>query len=359
MTPEEITTLRLYNQNISEKRYTDVAELVKWMVAFQSQDYTQSKWALGARLDKSSDAEIEKAFEERKIIRSWPLRGTIHITAAEDLHWINELIGPGMIVRAAGRNKQLELDEKIYNKSLKVIAGFLEGQKQSTREEISEELARYRIYAEGVRLSHILQRAGLENLLSYGQRRGKDFTYTLLDDRVGKKNMVKEDALAELAGRYINSRGPASLADFTWWSGLSAPDARKAFQLVKEKFIEVKSGNDVFLLAPEIKVPEDNKDRIFLLPAFEEYLLAYKDRSACLENGHFSKVISNNGIFNPIIVFNGKVIGIWKRTITKNKVSVNTQLFVSLKTAQKKAVKEEAEKFADFLNLKLDAEKLF
>jgi hypothetical protein len=196
-------------------------------------------------------------------------------------------------------------------------------------------------------------RAELEGIVCSGSIKNKKQTYALLRERVPKsKTLNREEALANLAGRYLLSHGPATLQDFVWWSGLQVKDAKQALEMIKSKFISEKIGTQIYWFANSFSLPKTNKKSIYLLPAYDEFIISYKDRSAAIPIENQKKAISNNGIFKPTILINGQVAGIWKRTIKEDKVIIETQFFHPTDEATKRSIKLAALKYGNFLNKK-------
>jgi hypothetical protein len=178
------------------------------------------------------------------------------------------------------------------------------------------------------RMSHILSWVELDGLVCSGAPKGGKQTHALLEERVPKtKSITKEEALANLAKKYFASHGPATLQDFIWWSGLSAGDAKSALEMVKPDFVSETIDLQTYWFDNSFSTPRHDKESVHLLPAFDEFIISYKDRSASLPFENHNKAISNNGIFRPVITVNGQVAGIWKRRIKKDKVTVETEFF--------------------------------
>lgn len=249
-------------------------------------------------------------------------------------------------------HRTFELTEKIFSKSFSVIVNALEGNKHLTRDELMDLLKRKRTSVNEYRSLHIMLMAEIEGIVCSGSLRGNKQTYTLLNERVlKKKNFNKEESLAELAFRYFSSHCPATLQDFAWWSGLTAADAKNALELVKNKFVPETIGTKTYWFSDCFSFPK-NERKFFLLPAYDEFLISYKDRSASLPVLHNKTIISNNGIFFPTMVLNGQVVGLWKRTIKKDGLFIETRFFSPVKRTVKKLVDEAAVKLAMFLNTK-------
>ncbi|MBC8100395.1 MAG: winged helix DNA-binding domain-containing protein, partial [Armatimonadetes bacterium] len=207
---------RLYAQRITHPAFKDAGAVVAWLGAMQGQDYAGTKWAFGLRLPGSTDSDIEQALGNGSVLRTWALRGTLHYVAPADLHWLVGLIAPRQIAGNALRYKQLELDDATLVRSTALIAEALQGGAHLTRTQLFAMLQANGIATTGQRGFFMLQRAGLERLVYQGAMRRNETTFLALD---AGKTLPKEEALAQLARRYFTSRGPATLADFTYWSG--------------------------------------------------------------------------------------------------------------------------------------------
>ena len=355
MKTSEVARLRLDNQGIAAGRFTEPADVVRWFGAVQAQDYLGSLWALGLRLPGTTEASVERAVADRSIVRTWPLRGTLHFVAAEDVRWMLELLGARTVARAAGRYRQLGLDEATFARSRRVIARALEGGRQLTRPELAAALERGGVATGGQRLIHLLNRSALEGLTCYAARRGKQFTFALLDEWAPpSKRLSREEALAELAGRYFGSHGPATLEDFVWWSGLTTTDARAGLEMVGPRLRrEVFDGRACWLSSTAPAVGE-GESAAHLLPAFDEYTVAYKDRAAVLHPSHTRQANAAGAVLGPTVVLDGQAVGTWKRTLKKGSVVIETGLWTTLKRAEQSALEAAARRYGEFLGL--DAE---
>src|SRR5829696_1926463 len=286
MTPSEVARLRLDRQGIAAGRFGKPSEVVRWFGAVQAQDYLGSLWALGLRLRGAREVEVERAVADRSIVRTWPMRGTLHFVAAEDVRWMLGLLGARTVARAAGRYGQLGLDEATFAKSRRVLERALRG-RQLTRPELAAALEQQGIATDGQRLIHLLNRSALEGLTCYAARRGKQFTFALLDEWAPtNRSLTREASLAELSARYFRSHGPATLRDFVWWSSLTTTDARAGLEMVRPRLrSEVIDGQTYWLSSAPPAVGE-GKSAAHLLPAFDEYTVAYKERGAILHPSH-------------------------------------------------------------------------
>lgn len=312
MKPSAISQQRLFNQHVHGEQFKTVKELVHWMGAIQAQDYAMSKYAIGVRLKNSTDKTIEEAINKGEIIRTHVLRPTWHFVSAEDIRWMLELTAKNLNKALASNSKRLELDEKTFKKANTIIEKLLKGGKHLTRKEIMHALEKKGIKTNDLRAGHIMFRAETDMVVCNGIKKEKQFTYALFDEKVpDAKKFVKEEALAELAFRYFASHGPATLQDFTWWSGLSVADAKDGLESAKSKLMSEKYRDNLYWYSHQ-QVASKKSSNIVLLPSFDEFLISYKSREISVDLQHAPHTFTNNGIFNPIIVHNAKVIGTWK-----------------------------------------------
>lgn len=354
VTLKEISSLRLLNQKIESTPFTTANEVVSWMGAMQAQDYNMAKWAIGLRMAAATDEKIESAINNGEIIRTHLLRPTWHFVSAGDIYWMLALTAPRIKALMKSRNKELELSPEVFIKSFELIVKAVSGENNLTREQIAEIVKAADIKTDENRLSHILMEAEMEGLLCSGRKTGNKLTYGLLSERVPvRKDFSKDESLAKLAQRYFMSHGPASLKDFTWWSGLSVADATKALNLVASDFICETVGSEKYCMKAEYSNFNRSNNSIHLLPAFDEFLISYRDRSASLELVHNRKAISNNGIFYPVMVINGQVSGTWKRTTQKDTVKIETRFFIPVDKSTNALIEKEFEFYSHFLNRKL------
>src|SRR5688500_8781538 len=281
MTTPDIVRHRLFNQQIAETKFREPAEIVSWLVAMQAQEYAMAKWAIGLRLPGATDEIIEKAVADGLILRTHLMRPTWHFVTPKDIRWLLKLTAPRVEAINAFTYRQQELDSKIFKRSNAIIVKTLEGGKQLTRTELQTELKKKNIIADGVRLSCLMMKAELEGIICSGARRGKQFTYALLDERVAPaKSITKKEALEELAVRYFTSRGPATVKDFATWSGLSVTEAKEGVAMLSSEFIKEKIIDQEYIFIPSSSDTNKKIQTSFLMPDYDEYGMGYKDRSA-------------------------------------------------------------------------------
>lgn len=353
MTQKDISNSRLISQQIYKPALNTVNEIVNWMGAMQAQDFNMVKWAIGLRLKDVTEQKIDAAIDSGEIFRIHVLRPTWHIVSANDIYWMMELTAPRILSSMKGRNKQLELSTALLKKTNKLIEKALIGNKSLTRKELIHELNKAKIKTDNNRASHILFNAELEKIICSGKMNHKQTTYALLNERIEKPKPIKKDeALYKLASKYFQSHFPATLPDFCWWSGLSLTDAKQALASIKNNLISEKINGLDYWFPHSFSEAKIVKESVFLLPAFDEFLISYKNRSAAIIREDESKAFSNNGIFWPTIVINGKVTGLWKREIKKNNVFIEHYFFDERNKPDQELMKKATEKFITFLNKK-------
>jgi len=354
-----IGRLRLRTLGIAGAQPARPEDVVARLGAVQAQDYLGSLWAVGLRLGGAQEADVERALAGRRLVRTWALRGTLHLVAAADIHWMLALLMPRIIALGAGRRRQLGLDEATFARSREVCHRALQGGRQLTRPDLFQALESGGVSTAGQRGIHILGRLAHEGLICFGARQGKQFTFTLLDEwlapahRPGKL-LARADALKELARRYFTSRGPATVADFAWWAGLTLADARAGLERARPRLVsDVIDGETYWRPSAEPAVSEAALVA-YLLPAFDEYLVGYEDRDAVLDPAYVRQINAGGGMLNPVIVIDGQVAGIWKRTLKKSAVVIAPTWFIDPKKTQVRAFTQAAGRYGEFLGLRVE-----
>jgi hypothetical protein len=349
-----IAGIRLSQQAITDGSFNTPQSVVQWMGAMQAQDYAMAKWAVALRMNNATDKEIDDALNNGEILRTHVLRPTWHFVSPRDIRWMVELTGSRIMASMKGRHKALGLTDRLLAKSNDIIQKALAEGEHLTREELLAHLVKAKFQLNEYRSLHYLMWAELSCIICNGKRKGIKQTYALLDNRAPKaKSLSKEEALANLASLYFTSHGPATVQDFTWWSGLMAGDARHALEMVKKGLASEKIGEQTFWFARDAVITKSKKTA-YLLPAFDEFIISYRDRSASLNVEHNRKSITINGIFKPTVVLNGQVTGLWKRTMKKDKVVIETEFFHKHSAPDTKMIKKCAEDYGRFLEKEVE-----
>lgn len=349
MPNDKIAWQRLYNQRLIVEPFERPAEAVRWFGAVQAQEYYGALWALGLRLRSASVAQVEQAMADGTLVRTHPMRGTWHFVAAEDIRWLLALTAPRMIASSAYYYRQLELDDATLASSNAVIARALQGGKQLTRRELAAALEQAGISITELRLTFLVMRAELDGVVVSGARRGKQFTYALLDELVPPARILERDeALAELAYRYFTSHGPATAQDFAWWSSLTAADARAGVAQAGSRLAQETIDGQVYWFSPSQSAAHIPSPTACLLPPYDEYTVAYKDRGAILDPAYTQWARGRNGILSSVIALDGQIIGNWKREFTKEAILMTISPFTRLSEVEEHAVAVEAERYGAF-----------
>jgi hypothetical protein len=349
-----IADRRLAAQRITSRpAKTTPRALVSSLIAVQAQDYGAAKWAVALRLGDgaATDADVEEWISDGRLLRTHAFRGTWQLVAPEDIHWILALAGPREVAEAGRRHRQLELDAATFRRSAAALERALRDAECLTRDEIRAVLERARVSTEGQRLAHLLARAELDGLICSGPRRGKQSTHAALAHRASepKRRMSRDAALRELALRYFRTRGPATLADFAWWSGLNVADAREGLESAKSNLVSETIGRRTLWRA-DTRVPRVAPST-HLLPAFDEYLIAYRDRSDVLDPKLASRLTDGGGILPPVVVIDGNVVGTWRRDLGRKGVRIAVSLWEAVPRAGRDDIRAAAERYAAFVEL--------
>ncbi len=356
MTGLDITRERLHNQLITASTLAKPHEVVAWMGAVQSQDYAAAKWALGLRLPGLTDNDIEQSFSSGTILRTHVMRPTWHFVSPADIRWLLALTAPRVHAFNASYYRRLEVDDDTCARSNAVLTGALQGGKQLTRPELVSALQQAGIVADDtLRFTLLVMHAELDGIICSGARRGKQFTYALLDERVPQtRTLDRDEALAECTRRYFTSHGPATAQDFAWWSGLTPADAKVGIEMVASQLLhEMIDGQTYWFSASSL--PAASSQTAHLLPNYDEYTVGYTDRSALLDESHLHKFDRAGGALNYVMVLDGRVAGTWKRTLKKNTVSITLNPFIPLNSQETRAFAAAADRYGAFLAMSVNA----
>ena len=342
---------RLHNQRLSATEFKRAADVVRWMGAVQAQEFHAAKWALALRMREATSASVQEAYDRGEILRTHVMRPTWHFVTPEDIRWLLELTAPRVHLRCGPNYRKYEVDDAIYKKARRVLVKVLQGGKHLTRAELKAALNRAGIDAnDTVRMAHIMLRAELDGLVCSGALRGKQFTYTLLEERVPVVPAISRDeALAELTRRYFTSHGPATMQDFVWWSGLTTVDARRGIELAGDQITTLKLPDTVYwtgslprtagsTLPPNPGSDRDRRSSIVranFLPAFDEYNVAYKKREL--------------PTLGPTVVVNGRTIGTWTAEIGRDSVLIRVTTAHDLNQSHKRLLKQAADSYGSYI----------
>lgn len=325
-----IPEIRLQNQQLSTPLFRHPKELVSWMGTMQAQDYTMVKWAVGMRLKSPGIQAVEKALHQGEILRTHVMRPTWHLVAAEDIRWMLKL--SAQRIKSANdsyaKGHGLEITEQQYERSYTILGNILSGKRSLTKQEIAEHFEHSGLLADNYHMTRFMSRAEVEGIVCSGECRGRQHTYALLDERVPPTpELTKEEALARLATAYFRSHAPATLQDFSWWSGLPLTEARQAISLIEPELMSEQWHSQTWYIHDSCRTLGKATDSLHLLPSYDEYLIGYKDRTNVLPKEDYSKAFTNNGLFFPVLLYKGHVVGNWNKASKKKEIFPELSLF--------------------------------
>jgi hypothetical protein len=334
---------RLSNQQILRPQITTAAELVRWMGAVQAQDYAGGLWGVGLRMAKARESDIEAAIAARAIVRTWPMRRTLHLVPAADVRWMLRHLASRVIKGSAGRYRALGLDDAAFSRSRVLLSRALDDGKRLTRPDAYAVLERGGVSPEGQRGIHILSHLAQHGLICFGPREGRQPTFVLLEEWIpAAPEPSRAEALAMLARRYFQSHGPATVRDFAWWAGLPQKDAREAMEAAGPKLEK----------RPRAK-PRSTRPAAVLLPPWDEYLVGYRDRAAAL--GHLAPDHPRRAgaIGIPLVLIDGRARGAWRRAVSPSKVRLGLEFWGRVSAVERHAVESAARRYSRFLGREL------
>ena len=341
----------MLSQGIAGPRFERPEEVVEWMGAMQAQEIRAAKWAVGLRIAKPSLTAVQEALDSGRILRTHVMRPTWHLVAAEDIRWMLKL-SPQRIISANdsfAKGYDLDIPNELYTKAHDLLEKILCGKKSLTKQEIAEHFNRSGIVADNHRMTRFMARAEQEGIICSGEDRGSKCTYALLEERVPPMpELTKDESLARLARSYFRSHSPAVLQDFIWWSGLPVSDAKQAVYLIASELTTEQWKEQTWYIHDTCGTRGKLSGHIHLLPSYDEYLLGYKDRTDVLPKEHYPKAFTNNGLFYPVILHEGQVIGNWSKSAKKGSASIECSWFRSNDCVDETVLNQEKDKYMRF-----------
>jgi hypothetical protein len=345
-----IAAERLRNQHITGAGRRQPADVVAWLGVVQAQEYPAARWGLALRMQRAStDAEISRAVDAGRILRTHALRPTWHFVTPADIRWILELTGPRVLRVISHYKRRSGLDARTCTRATAIFERALRVGHHRTRAELGAQLARARIAAKGISLALLTMHAELEGIICSGRRRDTQLTYALLAERAPRaRRLSPEESLAELTGRFFRSHGPATIRDFVWWSGLTAVDAKRGLEMNRAR-PQVADGQTYWTVgrdAPE----ETRRELVHLLPVYDEYLVAYRDRHAVPHaTAALRSKLGGPTIFQHPIIIDGQVAGTWKTTRGANGHAVTVASIEPLGTRERRGLDDAVTRYTRFL----------
>jgi hypothetical protein len=345
----DLQAMRMRAQMLTHRPLAQPKDVLSYMVAMQAQDYFGALWAVGMRTRKPNLAAVEQAFVDGELLRTHVMRPTWHFVAPQDIRWLLSLTAPRVHAVNAGIYRDYKLDAATVAKAHKAFEKALHGLQFKTREELAKALGEAGIEAKGIRLGYFMMQAELEQLIVSGPRRGKQFTYALLDERARptKTKFDRKEALAQFALRYFTSRGPATPQDFAYWSGLTLADAKAGLSGDSSELRSHKIEGTEYWFSEAAAAKAKPSKRAFLHSNYDEIGMSYKDLGAVFDRKIGYKLFDY--AYSHIILLDGKVAGSWRRVLAKTGITVETRPIYPLSTAQKKQITEAADDYQAFV----------
>ena len=309
----DLVAQRLVNQRLTGAGHRRPADVVSWCGAVQAQEYEPARWGLGLRMvDDAADASVERAFDQGRLLRTHVMRPTWHFVTPADIGWLLALTAPRVRRVLASYMRSVELDASTLAGATTIVERALRDGQYLTRIEMGEHLLRAGLVMTGLRLAFLTLHAELDGVICSGPRRGKQFTYALLAERAPRpRTLERDEALAELTKRYFRSHGPASIRDFVWWSGMTTTDAKRGLDINRARSENVDGLTYWSVDPPPSALVRD--DEVFLLPIYDEYLVAYRDRTAVPHGPSTIRSASGRVVrFRHALVIDGQVAGTWR-----------------------------------------------
>jgi len=365
LSERDVARLRTASLLLSVQPFQRPAEVAHWFGAMQAQDLASGLWSFGVRLPHLDLAGVEAAVEAGEVLRTWPMRGTLHFIESSDARWLLALTGVRALARAAARRAYLGLDLATVTKAADVVGDRLAGGGRMTRAALIEELGRAGIETAGQHAYHLLWYVSQIGVTCVGPNEGKEQSFVLLDEWAPEQRAMEGDeALAELALRYFRSHGPTTRQDFAGWAGITAAEAKAGIAGAGGALVEAGYAGAQAWMAAELPdraadiVAGGDAERVRLLPGFDEFMLGYKDRSIPLPREHAQRIVpGNNGVFQPTVVVDGRVFGTWrravKRTVKGARVEVRPETFAALSARRARSLESAAADYARFMGLEL------
>lgn len=344
---------RLANQKLISRSFTEVENVVEWFGAIQSQDLAASLYGVGLRMENATAESVEAAIAAKTVVRGWPMRMTIHFMPAKDALWMVKLLGPRQNKKAASIYRTHGLSDEVFQAARTILEReLLTGLKE--RAELYAALEKGGISTGEGKGLHIVKYWAQEGLICIGPRKGKQQTFAHFETWTDDHNTVSdEDGVVILLRRYLQSHAPATLKDFMWWSSLTKAEALKAYEAIKSDFIEQEVNGVAYICLPGQAFDTAKSDEALLLPAFDEYTVAYADRSVVMGRSDIREV--GYGI-NPNIIINGVAVGMWRRVLRGKKAVIQLDLFRRLTGAEMASIETAAKEYGRFTGVEVEIE---
>jgi hypothetical protein len=348
---KRVRSLRMQAQRLTAPMRTSVADVVRHMVGLQAQDTRMTRLLVRPRASGVNAASIDRACQDASVVRTWVMRGTLHMVAADDIRWLVDLLGPTFIARSRPRRRQLGLPDELCEDAAELMVELMAG-KQLSRAALIEEVCASGIpVPDGQAHAHLVAYAAMRGVICRGPDRGAEPTYTLVNEWVAAaRTLGPDESLAELARRYLTANGPAGIEDFAAWTGLPVRQAKSAIELVAEEFEETTTAVGKAWLHPDRRRTPHVRPAL-LLGHFDPYLLDYRNREFALDAVFAKRVQAGGGFIRPTVVVDGQVVGTWRQRRTRERLTIDIEPFRPLDPAVRPYLEEETTDLGRFLGV--------
>jgi hypothetical protein len=352
LTDDRLRRLRVAAQHLHRPRRRSAVDVVRHLTGVQAQILSAAGLALRARTEGLTAAGVDRArLRDRSIVCTWAMRGTLHLIASEDHGWLPPLVLERQLEQSRRRLRQMGMTGDEPVKAVRAIERILDREGPLTRADLAERLQRRGFRMQEWPVSyHLLLLTSASGGVCPGPDRGRERTFVRARDWIGQtRRMDREAALAELAVRYLAAHGPAEPADLAFWSGIRMADARRAWQAVEDRLVEIHAGPGRTLWMLKRRNADAPGGVVRLLPSFDEYLLGWKDRAFIAARDRWRKINPGAGWYHPAVLVDGRGAGTWKAEKRSDVVSIHVEPFSRLNPAGRKGLAQEADDLGRFL----------
>ena len=350
----DIARLRLSAQNVVHSERRNPVDAVRSMLAMQGQDLPGTLWAIGLRA-QATEQGVRDAFDSGELVRSWPMRGTLHALTPDDLRLILPLSRDRLVTSLAARHRELGIQPDDVSAARRATETTLSTTSSTlSRKELFAVFERAGQSTAGQRGAHLIFMLAHAGVICLGPFRGKEQAFVLFDEwaPASEQPPSRDEALATVALRYFLSHGPATVEDFAWWTKLTLTDARAGAAAARNQLAVFSVDGREYLASPaaaELTARVPGSRAVLALPGFDEFILGYTDRSAALAAEHSQLIVpGNNGMFKSTVVVGGRVIGTWARKDRPKIIDVHAQLFREITDAETRGLVRALESYGRF-----------
>lgn len=356
--PVEVRRARMTALLLGDHALASPSSVATWVGALQAQDYSSGAWSLGIRIPGATARSVDEAFASGEVLRTWPMRGTIHVIAPEDARWMLALTGTRTLAATEARRREVGLEQPGLGRAVDALVEAMAGRRRITRAHAMTTIGEAGVDVRGQAGYHVLVYAALIGAICIGPNDGATQTFVRLDDWAPRQRELSgRDALAELAWRYVRSHGPVTAAEFAGWSGLTLTAARAGIAANGDRVTSaVFRGTETWLSHETAEAIRSGlpPGGTLALPGFDEVILGYKDRTVHVPREHLPAIVpGGNGVFRPTITIDGAVVATWSRTDRARRIDVALKPFAPLTSRRQSLVRTALERYARFRGMAL------